>query len=257
MRPIKTNQSLQNHYQPARGNMHYLFPTPFFHGQLNLNLNEVKADMDRLIDKVRANEGDNELNNYTTYFDQDIRTETEYLPWFNSFANQLKDTYIEFIRTQFENEVDNLSRHDIHFFAWLNRYDTEHAHAVHDHVNSLVSGTLYVDVDEDSSPIRFINPNHNAVFSHGTMNREIPISDQMVTQGAESGASQVEMAFFPHNGDFLLWPSYILHYVPRTQLKDKSYTRYSISFNLNHKLDLGSYEHGDNMSYNFLRENNE
>lgn len=259
MRPIKTNQSLQNHYQPARGNMHYLFPTPFFHGQLNLNLNEVKADMDRLIDKVRANEGDNELNNYTTYFDQDIREEAHSLPWFNSFVNQLKDTYIEYVRTQFDNEISNLTRHDIHFFSWFNRYGTEHSHAVHDHVNSLVSGTLYVDVDEDSTPIRFINPNHNAVFSHGTMNKEVPVdgTNQMTTQGSVSGASQVEMAFFPENGDFLLWPSYILHYVPKTQLKDKSYTRYSISFNLNHKLDLGSYDDGDNMSYHFLGENDE
>lgn len=259
MKPIQTNRTLKNHYQPARGNYFHLFPTPFFHGQINLNLKEVKEDMDRLIDKVRAREGDNELNNYTTYFDQEIREEAHNLSWYNSFVNQLKDTYIEFIRTQFENEVDNLTRHDIHFFSWLNRYDTEHSHAPHDHVNSLVSGTLYVDVNEDSTPIRFINPNHVAVFSHGTRNKEVPVehTSQMVTQGSESGASQVEMAFFPHNGDFLLWPSYIMHYVPKTQLKDKPYTRYSISFNFNHKLDLGSYEYGDNMSYSFLREDSE
>ena len=75
MKPIQTKQNYQNHYQPARGTTYHLFPTPFFHGQLNLNLNEVKADMDRLIDKVKAKEGDNELNNYTTYFDQDVRQE--------------------------------------------------------------------------------------------------------------------------------------------------------------------------------------
>ena len=105
MKPIQTKQNYQNHYQPARGTTYHLFPTPFFHGQLNLNLNEVKADMDRLIDKVKAKEGDNELNNYTTYFDQDIRQETLGLPWFNSFVNQLKDTYIDFISHQFNNHV--------------------------------------------------------------------------------------------------------------------------------------------------------
>ena len=47
-------------------------------------------------------------------------------------------------------------------------------------------------------------PNHNAVFSHGTMNKEVCVDDQMTTEGSNSGASQVEMAFFPHNGDFLL-----------------------------------------------------
>ena len=207
-----------------------------------------------LLEQYAAKEGDNELNNYTTYFDQDIRQEALGLPWFNSFVNQLKDTYIDFISHQFNNHVDGLSRHDIHFFSWFNRYGTEHSHAVHDHVNSLVSGTLYVDVDEDSTPIRFINPNHNAVFSHGTMSQEVCVDDQMTTMGSTSGSSQCEMAFFPHNGDFLLWPSYILHYVPKTQLRDKPYTRYSISFNLNHKLDLGSYDDGDNMSYHFLRE---
>ena len=91
-------------------------------------------------------------------------------------------------------------------------------------------------------------------MQYSLMSQEVCVDDQMTTMGSTSGSSQCEMAFFPHNGDFLLWPSYILHYVPKTQLKDKPYTRYSISFNLNHKLDLGSYDDGDNMSYHFLKE---
>ena len=235
--------------------MYHMFPTPFFHGKTNLNLQQVKSDMDRLIDVAKHKQGDDDLMNYTTYFDAELREETYNLPWYESFANQMKDTYIEFISSQYNLQVDHLNRHDIHLFTWLNRYDTEHSHAVHDHVNSKVSGTLYIDVDEDSTPIRYINPNHNSVFSHGTMNKEVSLDEQIVTQGAESGASQVEMAFFPRNGDFMLWPSYVLHYVPKTQLKDKKYTRYSISFNLGHSERYNDTEHGKNMSYSFLGDN--
>ena len=43
--------------------------------------------------------------------------------WFTDFANQMKDPYVEFVRSQYHVNFSNVSRHDIHLFAWVNVYN--------------------------------------------------------------------------------------------------------------------------------------
>ena len=78
-------------------------------------------------------------------------------------------------------------------------------------------------------------------------------NEQMEGAGTPGGMTDLE--FFPKTGDFMLWPSYLLHTVPRGKARDMlNYERISVSFNLQHAEDLGEYHHGDNFDYGFLDE---
>ena len=63
-----------------------------------------------------------------------------------------------------------------------------------------------------------------------------------------------DLEFRPQTGDFMLWPSYLLHTVPMGQSRDNlpTYERISISFNLQHAEDLGAYHHGTEFDYGVL-----
>lgn len=252
MRPIKTNTP-KNTYGPCRGEYKQTFSTPMFQGKANLN-HEIVAEHCR--DVVGRIPKGNTETEYTTYFEHDLREETHNQPWFNDFANQMKDTYIEFIRKMWHFDVTGISRHDIHLFSWVNVYNEPHSHSVHNHVKSRLSGTYYVSTDSNSEPITFYHPNMSSLFGHGASDGQHE-DGQYIFQGTPGG--QTEMAFYAETGDFLLWPSYLTHAVPQGRSRGKGmigeikeYERISISFNLQHAEDLGSYHHGDPFDYGVL-----
>ena len=125
---------------------------------------------------------------------------------------------------------------------------------MHHHVKSRLSGTYYIETDSYSEPIKFWNPNPAAIHSQSGNDDEMQgPNDQYMITG--SPAYQTEFKFFPKNGDFLLWPSYLMHSVPqgRSRGKEKKgYERISISFNLQHAEDLSSYHHGTPFDYGVL-----
>ncbi len=153
MKPIRTQT--KNLFAPCRGNYFSVFPTPMFHGTVDLNHDEVANHCRDIVSKIDKGHTETE---YTTYFDQDAREETHNQEWFKSFANQMKDSYIDFIKSQFNFETP-FSRHDIHLFAWVSVYNKPHSHEVHNHVKSRISGTYYPYANESSVPIKFFNPN--------------------------------------------------------------------------------------------------
>tara|TARA_A100001011_G_scaffold23625_1_gene23574 strand:+ start:1744 stop:2538 length:795 start_codon:yes stop_codon:yes gene_type:complete len=263
MKPIKTNKPGPEYYRPAQGFYNHFFPTTIFNGRVNLNHEEVRQHIDHVTAKIPKTieniDGDHlhRGNDYTTYFFQELKDETHNQPWFTSFANQMKDSYVEYLRSQFHLDLTGLKRSDIHFFAWVNKYSTKHSHSVHDHVRSRLSGTYYLTC-ENAQPITFINPANVAVFNNDVLNNDHLAEEdsQFIINGA--GSSQMEVKFMPKEGDFLLWPSYLLHYVhPSDEYENDNYQRYSISFNLAHNMSLDNKEHGDELDYSFLMENND
>jgi hypothetical protein len=104
----------------------------------------------------------------------------------------------------------------------------------------------------EAEPICFQSPQQTATFSHRTNNRNFNISEQIQVAGAPG--THNEMRFFGRDGDFMLWPSYVLHSVDRSYEQDTQYKRYSISFNLNHNIEINHNDKGDNMSYAFKRQ---
>ena len=245
MKPVKIDTP-QNTYAPCRGEYHQMFPTPMFQGKVNLNHKQVAQHCRDIVAKVPDGEPTTE---YTTYFDEELREETHNQPWFNSFANQMKDSYIAFLREMWLFPTGGINRHDIHFFAWVNVYNEPHTHECHNHVKSRLSGTYYVKTSPESEPIKFFNPNMSSIFGHGASDDRMKYTEQLEGSGTPGGMTDLE--FFPKTGDFMLWPSYMLHTVPMAKSRD-NYERISVSFNLQHAEDLGSYQHGDNFDYGIL-----
>ena len=250
MKPIQTqNRQTNKTYAPCRGNYHNMFPTTIFHGQVNLNHKEVANHCKDIVSQL--DKGDR-LTEYTTYFDHDAREQTHKQSWYNTFANQMKDTYVEFCRTQYNINFEDVTRQDIHFFAWVNVYNEPHSHEVHNHVKSRLSGTYYVSTDDASEPIKFWNPNMSALHSQSGNDEEIRPEN---SQFEFTGLQQTDFKFYANSGDFLLWPSYLMHSVPQGRSREnESYERISISFNLQHAEDLGAYEHGTHFNYGALYE---
>lgn len=252
MKPIQTT-NLKNTYAPCRGEYRQMFPVPMFQGKMNLDHDVVANHCRDIVGRLPKGDIDTE---YTTYFDNDAREETHNQPWFTDFANQMKDSYIDFIRQMWHFDVSRVKRHDIHLFAWVNVYNEPHSHSIHNHVKSRLSGTYYVSTDSNSEPITFYNPNMTGIFSHGASDGHME-EGQYSWQGTPGG--QTEMSFYAETGDFLLWPSYMGHAVPQGRSRGKGmigeikeYERISISFNLQHAEWLGEYEHGDQFDYGVL-----
>ena len=242
-------------YQPAKGEHLQLFATPMFRGFCPLNIDQVANDVRDIIAEIKERNPDGEVNNtYTSYFHGDSREKTESLPWFEDFANCMKDSYIEFIRLHYNYQVDELNRSDIHFCAWVNRYEGANWHDTHNHVNSLISGTFYVKT-VDTQPIKFFSPNNVAEFATRARMEyydDIQGLENMKVYGTPT--MQHEIQVFPREGEFLLWPSYLMHGVPAPDPeRADNYERISISFNLTHNEPLNNTQHGTPMSYNFLK----
>jgi len=244
---MKPNRTQPSQYSPAHHRVMNLFSTPFLRGHLPLNPKRIISDIDALVDQVAEKGGKDKLSDYTSYFDQEIREATHRLGWFDEFADIMKDTYIEFIRTQFHREVGHLSRHDIHLFAWINRYDSENQHDIHNHVDSYVSGTYYVNSSD--RPIKFWNPNMAAQYAHNGREDKMEIDGHPNMDFTGCTGFQSEMYFHPTEGDFLLWPSYMMHSVPAADTNDSSDRRYSISFNLKHNDPIMDNKTGNQYNY--------
>tara|TARA_Y100000766_G_scaffold144367_1_gene124073 strand:+ start:323 stop:1066 length:744 start_codon:yes stop_codon:yes gene_type:complete len=246
MKPIQTNRN-NNTYSPCRGDYVNVFPTTIFQGKVNLNHTEVAHHCRNIIDTLPKGDP---LTEYTTYFYPDAREQTHQQPWYNDFANQMKDTYVEFCRSQYNLDFTDVNRHDIHFFAWVNVYNEPHDHECHNHVKSRLSGTYYVSTQDSSEPIKFWNPNMPALHSQSGNDDEMRPED---SQYEFTGRQHTSFNFHPQDGDFLLWPSYLMHSVPKGHPREnESYERISISFNLQHAEDLESYHHGDQFDYGVL-----
>ena len=165
----------KTHFKPLQAQRHDIFSIPFWTMRWNGDLQQVAQDCRTAVrdiehaktHRVHAEEnyGQTVETEYTTYFDHDAREETHKQSWYNTFANQMKDTYVEFCRTQYNLNFEDVTRQDIHFFAWVNVYNEPHSHEVHNHVKSRLSGTYYVSTDDASEPIKFWNPNMPALHS--------------------------------------------------------------------------------------------
>tara|TARA_B100000287_G_scaffold400165_1_gene419121 strand:+ start:60 stop:626 length:567 start_codon:yes stop_codon:yes gene_type:complete len=102
--------------------------------------------------------------------------------------------------------------------SWFTITDVGGMVKEHDHPGSLVSGSLYINVDEYSNPIIFKNPN--------------PIVSFNLISSARSDLSPYtyrDYTFIPKKGDLLLFPSLLEHGCAYTP--NQTVDRTIISFN--------------------------
>ena len=256
MRPprIKNNEV---EFAPYNHTVYQIFPTPFLRGELRLPHQQVAKDCEFLISELKKIEEDPKRY-YTTYFHSEINKLLFQTEWYTSFANQVKDTYVEFIRNQYDMRVEHLSRNDIHLFAWASVWEEGITHSYHNHQHCLISGTYY-PVNEGGQSIKFLSPNVHAQHPYGGQrikpnplweNRTGGATGMPNAVGIGSGHSHTEIEINPTCGESMMWPSTLLHTVSEQQ---GDYRRVALSFNLKHNDPLDHTEDGEDLSYEFLQ----
>ena len=103
--------------------------------------------------------------------------------------------------------------------SWINIQKKHSMLNYHTHPGSVVSGALYVKVDDNSSKLNFLNPNPFIKFT--------------AKNSGNQSKYMYEHAFFqPENGDLVLFPSWLSH--GSGSEKNMSNERIVISFNTIH-----------------------
>jgi uncharacterized protein (TIGR02466 family) len=99
---------------------------------------------------------------------------------------------------------------------WINVLEPGGTHTGHIHPNSVISGTLYVDVPERASAIRFEDP-------------RLPMMMAAPPRKARAAAHNRHFIYVqPSPGTVLLWESWLRHEVPMNKASED---RISVSFN--------------------------
>jgi uncharacterized protein (TIGR02466 family) len=107
--------------------------------------------------------------------------------------------------------------------SWINLCKKGGSQPDHYHSNCVVSGTLYVQIGKNYSPITFRNPRTNSQ----PMVNEIKSLRNIDTMYNMDWISLQNL----RDGSLVFWPSYLVHGYDNNQFED----RISISFNLNIK----------------------
>ena len=97
--------------------------------------------------------------------------------------------------------------------SWTNRNARSSQHASHYHANSVLSGTLYLSVDEQVPPIVFKSDRKTAI--------QVSYKEQNIYTADT-------FSFWPRTSVIVLFPSTIEHFVPVNQ---SDTTRLSLAFN--------------------------
>ena len=128
---------------------------------------------------------------------------------------ELSKEYIEDLKFEF----------DDHYITgmWSNILKPGEFHSPHTHSNNLVSGVFYLQTNEDSPAITFLDPR--------------PQSSVLQPQAKEYNIFNSTMFFYPAKVNrMILFPSWLEHYVPQN---DTKFSRVSIAFNVMLKGQVG------------------
>ena len=190
-----------------------LFPIPMLTEQLDLNLKEINDS----ILALRRNKSPDKTN-YTSFYDEDGLMDVMYK---EEILNAITNNATGFINTclDIDKSIDtNITNGSVQ--AWYNVYDEGIHHCWHDHGRSLLSGTIYINTDSDSSPFLIKSPYY-------------PIIKGWVGGDGFVDRWKQEYKLIPKSGDLFIWPSWLEHSVPAQKATDNP--RVSISFNVSIK----------------------
>ena len=137
---------------------------------------------------------------------------------FEDFAEKMKDikTFCEFEIKRYMEDIEGVDTAVSPLgitASWLNKLEPEAHHPLHNHKNSYLSGLLYIRCLPDDS-INFTSLTHSRKLT-------LPITKHTPfnTEGAKVNIKE---------GDFIMFPSHVLHEVARNETEDQE--RISLSF---------------------------
>ena len=140
-------------------------------------------------------------------------------PQLKTLKNKIQDVVNYFVY----NVLDVKKEIEFYFSAsWINRLAQSEQIPTHNHPNSLISGTYYIDVRMESSPITFIKDRNFLTVFPSAISPEK--SGKNVNQ-----YNQEQYTIYPENGMLAMWPSHVLHEVNYSQ---EETDRYGLAFNI-------------------------
>lgn len=117
--------------------------------------------------------------------------------------------------------------------SWLSIKSPGESHIPHTHPNSFISGVYYYEDVPTETPLIFKKGGKNT-----TTFQMIPPFDS--EKAAKSIIATTEYAIFPKKGDLVLFPSFLLHYVPNNVTNS---SRGGLAVNIMPMYNLGEDEH--------------
>ena len=190
--------------------VHSLFPTPLFKTKLNRDFTEKEINF------ILENENKVQINNYSTK----VSTNKNILD-----SEELKD-----IKNEISNPLDNYknivlntdNKFELYITqSWISYMKDNYFHNQHNHLNSFVSGVLYIQAQDN---IMFLTDKNNFF--------ELKVK-QFNNFNSQSFNMNVQ------TGDIILFPSHLTHLVPHKINKNK---RISLAFNTFIKGEIGRAE---------------
>ena len=155
-------------------------------------------------------------DSYTSYHDRDYHHNLEYgQPFFKEMKETMAEATQEFY---IHSGRKGLAVKPADVKVWYSEYKEGDSHTTHCHPNSTAAGTYWPYSDENSSAIKFHNPNR------------IPVM-MLPCQGTLS--SEIGYEKTPKTGEMSVWPSWLEHEVKRQgKVEDPDCTRIAISWNV-------------------------
>ena len=171
---------------------------------------------------VRANTGNITTNNVFVLEDERLKDLKEIVDFaLNDYLQQIYQPI---------NDVKLRST-----ISWLNFTDKSQYHHKHIHHNSIISGCLYINAHKDSDCIVFT--------------KRASGENWQIQSNEYNAFNSNEFSVPVGTGDLVLFPSNLIHSVPKT---DHEHTRVSLAFNSFFEGDLG-FTSGAMKGINFLR----
>ena len=150
-------------------------------------------------------------NGYTSYgsWDQLHRMS----PHFEELKDRLDPHVHKFVKSlNWDVPTANIQMSKI----WVNIMGPGAVHTSHIHPLSVISGTFYLDVDKNASPLQFEDPRLGLFMNRPPLKAKVPVPQQAF------------LKFFPKPGEVILFESWMRHEVP---LQKSKKNRISVSFN--------------------------
>ena len=197
----------------------HLFATSIYRAQLPgpdlpTFLDELRIACRAIAQEDAAGQAWSEQAGYMGYTSYDsIGDLPERSPAFASLCERLTPHLTEFAKAL---DFDMRGHEPVVDSIWINILEPGGSHTGHIHTNSVISGTIYVDVPDGASAIRFEDPRLDKMMAG---------PPRKATAGPHNISFQ---SVQPEAGTVLLWESWLRHEVPMNRARED---RISISFN--------------------------
>lgn len=193
-------------------NIYNLFPVPVVEYDLERNFTDQELEHFLCLEK------ETNLYNYNSV-DTDILSHNKINDIGNFIKTKLQDYFVNVYQPRNKLEIYITQ-------SWINYSDPGQSHHKHAHPNSLISGVLYIDVDESVDNIKFHRNDPSVIF-------HIPSDHNNIWN---SGYWKINNFC----GQLLLFPSTLPHSVDEVPDSKKRLQRISLSFNSFVKGHLGN-----------------